>query len=82
MGAEQPQRLDLSFADDPGDGRLCRLHHPPLGNNHAKTMFDRAKTNPKWFAEILSIDQTGALSPDDLVKFWRNSVTHLPYACS
>jgi phage terminase large subunit len=40
----------------------------PRGNNHAKTMFDRAKTNPKWFAEILSIDQTGALTPEDLAE--------------
>jgi phage terminase large subunit len=31
-------------------------------------MFDRAKTNPKWFAEILSIDQTGALTPEDLAE--------------
>ncbi|RUW22153.1 hypothetical protein EOA34_22245 [Mesorhizobium sp. M4B.F.Ca.ET.013.02.1.1] len=38
----------------------------PRGNNHAKTMFDRAKTNPSWFAELLSIDQTKALSQQDL----------------
>lgn len=40
----------------------------PRGNNHAKTMYDRAKDNPTWFAELLSIDQTQALSPTDLVE--------------
>jgi phage terminase large subunit len=40
----------------------------PRGNNHAKTMFDRALDNPKWFAEILAIGDTGALSPDELAE--------------
>lgn len=40
----------------------------PRGNNHAKTMFDRALTNPKWFCELLSIKETGALSTDDLAE--------------
>lgn len=40
----------------------------PRGNNHAKTMFDRAKSNPKWFAEMLSIGQTGALGQDELAE--------------
>lgn len=34
----------------------------PRGDNHAKTMFDRAKKNPEWFCELLSIEETGALS--------------------
>lgn len=38
----------------------------PRGNNHAKTMFDRAKGNPAWFSQLLSITDTGALTPDDL----------------
>lgn len=38
----------------------------PRGNNHAKTMYDRAKDNPSWFAELLSIEQTGALSTAEL----------------
>jgi hypothetical protein len=40
----------------------------PRGNNHAKTMFDRAKDNPAWFAELLTADQTGALGADDLAE--------------
>lgn len=38
----------------------------PRGRNHAKSMFDMAKANPKWFAEVLSIHDTGALSLDQI----------------
>lgn len=38
----------------------------PRGRNHAKSMFDMAKQNPKWFAEISSVHDTGALSPEQL----------------
>lgn len=34
----------------------------PRGDNHAKTMYDRAKKNPEWFCELLSIEDTGALT--------------------
>lgn len=34
----------------------------PRGNNHAKSMFDLAKTDPRWFAEVLSVNETKALS--------------------
>lgn len=36
----------------------------PRGNNHAKAMYDMAKANPRWFAETLTIDDTGALSAE------------------
>lgn len=38
----------------------------PRGNNHAKTMFDRAQSSPLWFSQKLSIEETGALTADDL----------------
>lgn len=38
----------------------------PRGRNHAKSMLDMAKDNPRWFAEVSSIHQTGALSPAQL----------------
>lgn len=34
----------------------------PRGNNHAKTMYDRAKGNEHWFAELSSVTDTGALT--------------------
>jgi phage terminase large subunit len=36
----------------------------PRGRNHAKTMFDNA-TGPNWFRELLSVEDTGALSAED-----------------
>jgi hypothetical protein len=38
----------------------------PRGNNHAKTMYDSAVKNPRWFSQLLSIEETGALSEADL----------------
>ena len=39
----------------------------PRGRNHAKAMYDMAKGMPgRWFAELSSIHDTGALSPDQL----------------
>lgn len=38
----------------------------PRGRNHAKSMLDMAEGNPRWFAQVLSIYDTGALSADQL----------------
>lgn len=36
----------------------------PRGRNHAHSMLEMAKANPRWFAEVLSVHDTGALSSD------------------
>jgi phage terminase large subunit len=38
----------------------------PRGRNHAKALLDMAKENPKWFAEVLSVKDTGALNEQQL----------------
>lgn len=38
----------------------------PRGRNHAYSMYQMAKDNPRWFAEISSIHDTGALSPESI----------------
>ena len=38
----------------------------PRGRNHAKSMFDMAKQNKNWFAEVSTIHDTGALSPEQI----------------
>jgi hypothetical protein len=38
----------------------------PRGRNHAKSMYDMAKNNPKWFAEISDVHSTGALSAEQI----------------
>lgn len=36
----------------------------PRGNNHAKSMYDMAASNPRWFAETSSVLDTGALTDE------------------
>lgn len=36
----------------------------PRGRNHAKSLYDMAAANPNWFAEISTVHDTGALSPE------------------
>lgn len=38
----------------------------PRGNNHAKAMYDMAKGNPRWFAEVSTVLATGALTQEQL----------------
>jgi phage terminase large subunit len=38
----------------------------PRGRNHAKAMYDMAAANDKWFAETLTIADTGALTPEQV----------------
>ena len=38
----------------------------PRGRNHFKAMLDMAKGNPEWFAEALSIHDTGALTEQQI----------------
>lgn len=40
----------------------------PRGNNHAKTMFDRAQSSDAWFSELLSIEDTKTLSAEVLTE--------------
>ena len=38
----------------------------PRGNNHAKAMLDNARRDPAWWWEILTAEDTGALTPEEL----------------
>lgn len=38
----------------------------PRGKNHFYDLVTKAKTNPKWFCEILSVKDTGVLTEEDL----------------
>ena len=40
----------------------------PRGNNHAKAMYDMAKDNPRWFAEVSHVGNTGALVEETLAE--------------
>lgn len=49
-------------------GGLAAFITTPRGNNHAKTMFQRARSNPTWFAQLLTVEQTQALTPEALAE--------------
>ncbi len=38
----------------------------PRGNNHAKTMYDRGVKSPRWFAQLLTAQETNALTAEQL----------------
>lgn len=38
----------------------------PRGRNHAHAMVQMAQANPRWFCQVLSINETGALSPEQI----------------
>lgn len=38
----------------------------PRGRNHAHAMYEMARKNPRWFAEVSSVHNTGALSADQI----------------
>lgn len=40
----------------------------PRGRNHAHAMLEMARKNPRWFGEVLSIHDTGALSPAQIAE--------------
>src|SRR5262245_1072373 len=40
----------------------------PRGHNHAKSLFDYARVQPGWFAELLTAKDTGALTDEQLAE--------------
>ena len=40
----------------------------PRGHNHAKSMFDHAMLSPEWFAQVLTVNDTGALTKQQQVE--------------
>lgn len=40
--------------------------YTPRGKNHGYDLYQMAKGNPKWFAELLTVDDTGVLTAADI----------------
>lgn len=40
----------------------------PRGANHGKELFDMASGNPDWFTQLLTVEDTGVLTPEDIDK--------------
>jgi phage terminase large subunit len=48
------------------NGGVAAFITTPRGRNHAHAMYNMAKDNPRWFAEISNVHHTGALSPEQI----------------
>lgn len=40
----------------------------PRGANHGKEIYDMANSNPDWYCQLLTVDDTGVLTPEDIQK--------------
>lgn len=48
------------------NGGWAAFIYTPRGKNHGKRMLDIAMREPGWFAELLGVDQTNILTPEDI----------------
>lgn len=48
------------------NGGWALFIYTPRGKNHGWRLYEMACKNPAWFSECLSVDRTGAISPDIL----------------
>ena len=46
------------------NGGWAIFNFTPRGKNHAYDLLKMAQANDKWFAEVLTVDDTGAISPE------------------
>lgn len=46
------------------NGGWCLFMLTPRGRNHAWKLYDLARSRQDWFAELLTVDDTGAISPE------------------
>lgn len=47
----------------------------PRGRNHAWKLYDLARANPAWFAELLTVDDTQAIAPDVIAEERRSGMS-------
>jgi hypothetical protein len=53
---------------------ICIFNFTPKGNNHAKSLVDFAKGNPKWFVQILTAEETGVFTSDQLKEIKEDTI--------
>lgn len=47
----------------------------PRGRNHAYDLYEMAKKNDKWFTELLTVEDTGVLTPEDIEEERRSGMS-------
>jgi len=48
------------------NGGWAVFNYTPRGKNHGFTLYQMARANPEWFAEVLTVADTNALTPEDI----------------
>lgn len=50
------------------NGGWAVFNFTPRGANHAKDLYDMARSNPDWYCQLLTVDDTGIISAADIQK--------------
>jgi len=48
------------------NGGWAVFNFTPRGANHGKDLFEMAKANPNWYCQLLTVDDTGIITPQDI----------------
>ncbi|HWA49685.1 MAG TPA: hypothetical protein VG742_15540 [Dongiaceae bacterium] len=60
------------LAENAGDALFM---FTPRGRNHAWKLYDLARGNPAWFAELLTVEDTGAIAPGVIAEERRSGMS-------
>ncbi len=61
---QNPEAWDLIRPILAENGGWAVFNYTPRGRNHGFILYEMAKNNKEWFCECLTIEDTGAVSPD------------------
>lgn len=50
------------------NGGWAIFNFTPKGQNHARDLYEMAMVNPDWFSELLTVDQTNAITKEEIEK--------------
>ena len=63
---QNPKAWDLIRPILRENGGWAIFNFTPRGKNHAYHLYRMAKTNPRWFCQLITVDDTGVVSEEDI----------------
>jgi len=61
---QNPAAWDLIRPILAENGGWAVFNYTPRGRNHGFILYEMAKNNPEWFCELLTVDDTGVVTPE------------------
>lgn len=61
---QNPAAWDLIRPILAENGGWAVFNYTPRGRNHGFVLYEMARNNPDWFCQVLTVDDTGAVTPD------------------